>query len=105
MEERRLESIGRSAQRTGRRVADDAQAMASRAGAYAQERAHEVAERASTFVSRRARDVGQQLERVTGRRAGSWRDEARRFVQDHPLQAIAVTVGLGFVLGKILARD
>ena len=31
--------------------------------------------------------------------------DARRFVQDHPLQAVAITVGLGFVLGKILARD
>jgi len=27
---------------------------------------------------------------------------ARRFVHDRPLQAIALTIGLGFVVGKIL---
>jgi ElaB/YqjD/DUF883 family membrane-anchored ribosome-binding protein len=28
--------------------------------------------------------------------------QARRFVQERPLQAIAITVGLGFVVGKIV---
>jgi len=28
---------------------------------------------------------------------------ARHFVHDRPLQAIAVTIGMGFVVGKILA--
>jgi ElaB/YqjD/DUF883 family membrane-anchored ribosome-binding protein len=32
-----------------------------------------------------------------------WTHHARRFVQDRPLQAIALTIGLGFVLGKLLA--
>jgi ElaB/YqjD/DUF883 family membrane-anchored ribosome-binding protein len=27
---------------------------------------------------------------------------ARRFVQERPLQAIAFTIGLGFVVGKVL---
>ena len=27
---------------------------------------------------------------------------ARRFVHDRPLQAIALTIGVGFVVGKIL---
>ena len=87
MDERRLESIGDTAQRSARRVAGDAQAMAARAGNYAQERAQEM------------------VERYTGRPAESWMRDARRFVQEHPLQAVAITVGLGFVLGKILARD
>jgi ElaB/YqjD/DUF883 family membrane-anchored ribosome-binding protein len=31
---------------------------------------------------------------------------ARRFVHDRPLQAIALTIGVGFVVGKILVgRD
>lgn len=94
MEERRLESIGDTAQRNARRMAGDAQEMAARAGTYAQERAQEMAERA-----------GQQVERLTGRSTDAWMRDARRFVQDHPLQAVALTVGLGFVLGKILARD
>jgi len=49
--------------------------------------------------------VGAQVERYTGRPAETWLRDARRFVQDHPLKAVAITVGLGFVLGKILARD
>jgi ElaB/YqjD/DUF883 family membrane-anchored ribosome-binding protein len=94
MEERRLESIGDTAQRNARRMAGDAQEMAARAGSYAQERAQEMAQRA-----------GQQVERLTGRSTDVWMRDTRRFVQDHPLQAVAITIGLGFVLGKILARD
>jgi len=105
MDERRLESIGETAQRGARRMAGDAQDVAARAGSYAQERAQEMAERASGFMSQRARDVGDQVERMTGRPADAWMRDARRFVQNHPLQAVALTVGLGFVLGKILARD
>jgi len=105
MDERRLENIGDTAQRSARRVAGDAQEMASRASLYAQERAQEMADRANSYVQQRARDANSQLERLTGRGAESWMKDARRFVQDHPLQAIALTIGLGFVLGKILARD
>lgn len=83
MEERRLESIADTGQRNARRMAGDAQEMAARAGSYAQE----------------------QVERLTGRSTDAWMRDARRFVQDHPLQAVALTVGLGFVLGKILGRD
>jgi ElaB/YqjD/DUF883 family membrane-anchored ribosome-binding protein len=105
MDERRFESIGGTAQRRARRMAGDAQQLASRAGNYAQERAQEMADRAGAYVQERARTANTQLERLTGRGAESWLNDARRFVQDHPLQAIALTVGLGFVLGKILARD
>jgi len=79
MAEGRLESV--SAQ---------AQGMADRAGAY---------------VHTRARDMSEQMERLTGRSMESWTREARRYAQQHPLQAVALTIGLGFVLGKILARD
>jgi ElaB/YqjD/DUF883 family membrane-anchored ribosome-binding protein len=101
MDERRLESIGEGAQRAARRTASDAQDLAARA----QERAQEAAQRAGSYVQERARDANHRLERLTGRPAESWMEDARRFVQDHPMQAVAITVGLGFVLGKILARD
>jgi ElaB/YqjD/DUF883 family membrane-anchored ribosome-binding protein len=105
MDERRLESIGESAQRSARRVAADAQDIAARAGSYAQERAQEIAGRAGGYVSERTREMGDQLQRFTGRSTDAWMRDARRFVQDHPLQAVALTVALGFVLGKIVARD
>jgi ElaB/YqjD/DUF883 family membrane-anchored ribosome-binding protein len=79
MDERRLESV------TGR-----AQEAAQRAGAFAQER---------------VRDVRETVERQTGRSMESWMEDARHYVRQHPLQAIVLTIGLGFVLGKLLARD
>jgi ElaB/YqjD/DUF883 family membrane-anchored ribosome-binding protein len=79
MDERRLESV------TGR-----AQEAAQRAGAYAQER---------------AREMRESVERQTGRSMEAWVDDARHYVRQHPLQAIVLTIGLGFVLGKLLSRD
>jgi ElaB/YqjD/DUF883 family membrane-anchored ribosome-binding protein len=52
-----------------------------------------------------ARTANEQVTRLTGRSMDSWLREARDYAQQHPLQAIALTIGLGFVLGKILARD
>ena len=76
MDERRLESMSDTAQRNTRRLASEAQDM-----------------------------IGEQVERLTGRPMDSWMRDARRYVQDHPLQAVAVTIGLGFMLGKLMARD
>ena len=101
MDDRRLESIGQTTRRGARQRAGDAQDMTTRASGYAQE----LAERAGDYVSRRARDVGDQVERLTGRPADAWMREARRFVQDHPLRAVVLTIALGFVLGKLLARE
>jgi ElaB/YqjD/DUF883 family membrane-anchored ribosome-binding protein len=75
-------------------------------GGFGQERAQEMAERAGSYVQDRARDVGDQVERLTGRSMESWTRDARHYVREHPLQAIALTIGLGFLLGKILGgRD
>jgi ElaB/YqjD/DUF883 family membrane-anchored ribosome-binding protein len=76
MDDRRLESMSDTAQRNTRRMASEAQDM-----------------------------IGEQVERLTGRPMESWMRDARRYVQEHPLQAVAVTIGLGFVLGKLMARD
>jgi ElaB/YqjD/DUF883 family membrane-anchored ribosome-binding protein len=83
MDDRRLESVSG-------RVPERVQVLADRAGTYAQER---------------ARDVNDQVARLTGRSMESWTRDAGRYVREHPLQAIALTIGVGFVLGKILARD
>ena len=101
MEERRLESVGETAQRNARRLASEAQDTAVRVGSYAQARANEVADRAGEY----ARDMGTQVERLTGRPVEAWSRDARSYVRSHPLQALAITIGLGFLLGKLLARD
>jgi ElaB/YqjD/DUF883 family membrane-anchored ribosome-binding protein len=76
MDERRLESMADTAQQRTRRMATEAQER-----------------------------IGEQVERLTGRPMESWMDDLRGYVREHPLQAIAMTIGVGFVLGKILARD
>jgi ElaB/YqjD/DUF883 family membrane-anchored ribosome-binding protein len=83
MEERRLESV------RGR----------------AQDQVQEIAERAGSYVQEGARVAGDQVERLTGRPLESWTSDLQRYVQQHPLQAVALTIGLGFVIGKILTRD
>lgn len=82
----------------------DERRLDSRIG-QGQERAQEMAERAGTYVQERARNVGDQVERLTGRPVDAWTSDARHYVREHPLQAIALTIGLGFLLGKILGRD
>ena len=86
MDDRRIEAMGDSA---------------ARAASQMQSRLNRVSERAQDLAS----DAGDQLSRMSGQ-MGPYMDHARRFVQDRPLQAIALMVGLGFVLGKILGgRD
>jgi ElaB/YqjD/DUF883 family membrane-anchored ribosome-binding protein len=101
MDERRLESVGETAQRSARRLASEAQDAATQAGSYAQARAKDMADRAGDY----ARDMGAQVERLTGRPMDAWGREARQYVRSHPLQAVAITIGLGFLLGKLLGRD
>jgi len=101
MDERRLENVSETAQRTARRLAGEAQDAATRASGYAQTRAQEMADRAGEY----ARDMGAQVERLTGRPVEAWGRDARNYVRSHPMQAVAITIGLGFLLGKLLARD
>ncbi|HXH85067.1 MAG TPA: hypothetical protein VNN07_19315 [Candidatus Tectomicrobia bacterium] len=107
MEERRLDNVTEMGQRAQRRAAE----MASRAGAYAQERAEEMtgraqemASRAGDYVQERAEAVDARLQRMTGRSVEEMTRDVRRWVENHPLQAIAMTIGVGFLLGKILTR-
>lgn len=36
--------------------------------------------------------------------ADGWVGDVREFVRTHPLQAIAATIGIGFILGKLIRR-
>jgi hypothetical protein len=45
-----------------------------------------------------------QIAELTGRPPEAWSRELRRLVEQHPLQSLLVTVGLGYALGKVIRR-
>ena len=92
----RVDRISRDIERGVRRVADQAGEVATRAASSIQsvsDRAHDLAAEASD-----------QVERLTGRPVDAWAADIRGYVRAHPLQSVAITIGLGFVLGKLFKR-
>jgi ElaB/YqjD/DUF883 family membrane-anchored ribosome-binding protein len=82
--------------RAGERWTEQAGEAAARAG----EAAHATGTRLADLAER----ADERVAEVTGRPAGAWLGELRALVRDHPLPAIALTLGLGYLVGKILRR-
>jgi ElaB/YqjD/DUF883 family membrane-anchored ribosome-binding protein len=82
------------------RVGLAAQDLAERAGAYAQERATRIAEAAQALAA----DANERLKEYTGRPLEAWTADARAYARAHPLQVVAATIGIGYILGKIMKR-
>jgi ElaB/YqjD/DUF883 family membrane-anchored ribosome-binding protein len=104
MKDRGSEGLGETAADQGRRLVDSAREMAERAGSYAQGSVSRLSDRAQDVAGELAEDARVRLERFTGRNLDAWTADVRRFVQDRPLQAILITVAVGYVLGKMLKR-
>jgi ElaB/YqjD/DUF883 family membrane-anchored ribosome-binding protein len=98
--EERIERTLRHVEGGARRAADAAEASAARAGTYLQGRLEDVTGRASDIV----RDANDQVERLTGRSLDEWSEDLRRYVRTHPLHAVAITIGVGYLLGKLMQR-
>ena len=88
----------------GRKLMESAKDAAERAGTYAQASVHRISGRAQDMAGDLVEDASSQIEHFTGRNIDAWTADVRRFVQDRPLQAIAITIGVGYILGKILKR-
>jgi ElaB/YqjD/DUF883 family membrane-anchored ribosome-binding protein len=104
MKDRGAEGSGQTAADQGRRLVDSAREVAERAGSYAQGSVSRLSDRAQDVAGDLAEDARVRLERFTGRNLDAWTSDVRRFVQDRPLQAILITVAVGYVLGKMLKR-
>lgn len=95
-----IEAAKSAGEERARRLMDRAQAAASRAGDYVQASVSRVAERAQEL----ARDASDRMTRMTGRPLPAWTAEARDLVRQHPLRALAITMGVGYLLGKLMKR-
>lgn len=83
-----------------RKAVHAAQDVAERAGTYVQEQVTHLADRAQDL----AREANERMKEYTGRPLDAWAADLRDFVRKHPLQALAATIGLGYVLGKAMKR-
>ncbi len=88
----------------GRRLVESARDAAERAGSYAHASVSRLSDRAHDVAGDLAHDARAKVERFTGVDIDAWSADLRRFVQERPLQAILITVAVGYVLGKILKR-
>ena len=104
MKDRGNEGLGEMATEQGRRLVDSARDIAERAGSYAQGSVSRLSDRAQDVAGDLAEDARVRLERFTGRNLDAWATDVRRFVQDRPMQAILITIAVGYVLGKMLKR-
>jgi ElaB/YqjD/DUF883 family membrane-anchored ribosome-binding protein len=85
----------------GRHLMDAAGDTAARAGASVQKGVRRLSRRAQSM----AQGAGDKVEEYTGRPLESWTATARELVRERPLQAIGITLALGYLVGKLMARD
>lgn len=91
---------------TGKRIADVAEEGAAKlehlsVGArQAAERAQREAASALRESSARTQEFGRQL----SQRRQFWTEEMRDCVRDHPLASVAIAVGVGMLLNRLLSR-
>ena len=81
-------------------VTDAVQDVAAAAGSYVQHQAARAAHRAQDL----AHEADERVAKYTGRSLEGWAADARDFVRKHPVQLLAATIGVGYVLGKVMQR-
>ena len=99
-----LNQAANQAAEYGKRWVDTARDTAERAGSYAQASVSRLSDRAQDVAGDLVNDARVQVEKFTGRDVEAWTSDLRKFVRERPLQAVLVTVAVGYVLGKILRR-
>ncbi len=99
MLEHRIETMTDTGVSGARRVIESAQDAAARTGSYVRTRVSRMSGQAQDL----AVSAGDHLASARGVVA-SWAGSARRLVKEHPLQAMMATVGVGYVIGKLVRR-
>ncbi|MGH7340124.1 MAG: DUF883 family protein [Candidatus Rokuibacteriota bacterium] len=96
----RIENMTGMTDAQTRRAAHAVQEVAERTGAYVQQQASQLADRAQDL----AREANERMKEYTGRPVEDWIADIRDFVRHHPFQALAATIGVGYILGKMMRR-
>jgi ElaB/YqjD/DUF883 family membrane-anchored ribosome-binding protein len=103
------ESAERIKQATSNAVAGTKEAV-DRAADHVEESLHRATDKAAGAATRAADKAGEFSERGraaydrTVDRADEWLDQARDYVREKPVQAVAIALGAGWLLGRILRR-
>lgn len=84
-----------------RRRINDAAGTAAQAADVARKGLSVVTERAQEL----AKDADKHISNWTGRPLDRWLDDVRHYVEQHPLQATIITIGLGYLLGRVRSRE
>lgn len=81
------------------RAADRVEQGVHRATDKAADAAHRAGDKATDFSER-----GRELYDETMDKADAWLDQARDYVREKPVQSVAIALGAGWLLGRILRR-
>ncbi|MEI7035179.1 DUF883 C-terminal domain-containing protein [Fulvimonas yonginensis] len=82
-----------------KQAADKVEASVHRATDRAADAAHRANDRAADFADR-----GRELADETLDKADAWMAKAREYVREKPMQSVAIALGAGWLLGRILRR-
>ena len=88
-----------STKETVERTADTVEEGLHRATDKAADAVHKASDKAA-HVSERGREVYDE----TMDRADAWLEQAREYVREKPVQSVAIALGAGWLLGRILRR-
>lgn len=103
------EQAERIKQATSSAVASTKDAV-DRAADHVEEGLHQATDKAADVANRandKAAEIGERSREVydeTMDRADAWLEQAREYVREKPVQSVAIALGAGWLLGRILRR-
>jgi ElaB/YqjD/DUF883 family membrane-anchored ribosome-binding protein len=96
---------------TARRMADMGREGVERASSYVRDSVDRASEYAQDLTVRAGERIGDLTDRAghriadwTGKPPEAWAGDLRQFVEHSPVKALAIAIGVGYVLGRMMHR-
>lgn len=83
-----------------RRMAEAGRETASRTTEYVRDGL----DRAADYAHGLSAKASDQIADLTGRPPEAWTRDLRGFVEHHPMKSLLITIGIGYLLGKVVRR-